>query len=150
MRTTTVLCLGLLPLVLAGCLSIRKNKSLVITPEPGVTKVSIAAEAVAKCYNLIIVTVCDMDLNLRQVGGRSPQGPQARKVRAFISANYDGIVAELKEGQGPLLAALLKLLQIPPKQQTEAVLRLKELNLQARMDAAEFTALVIENLLNAS
>ena len=148
MKTTATICLALFPFILTGCLSMRRDKALVITPEPGVTQVTVAAQAKAKCLNLILITVCSLDLDMRQVGGRSPQSPQAKKVREFIVANYEGIIAELGEGRGQLLAALLELLRVPPGQQAEAVLKLKEINLRTKKNPQAFFALVIDSLLN--
>ncbi len=109
--------------------------------------VTVTADAVAKCYDLLIVTVCKLDLNLRQVGGRSAQSPQAKKVRAFISANYDNIIGELSSGSGPNLTVLLDLLQTPEAQRVEGILAMKEFNIRAWKSAPDFATLVVDNLL---
>ena len=147
MRKSTALCLALFPFLLTGCISTRSRKTLVITPEPGAVSVTVTADAVAKCYDLLIVTVCKLDLNLRQVGGRSAQSPQAKKVRAFISANYDNIIGELSSGSGPNLTVLLDLLQTPEAQRVEGILAMKEFNIRAWKSAPDFATLVVDNLL---
>ncbi len=149
MRRTAALCLLLAPL-LAGCFTVRRSKAIAITPEPGATVITVAADAVAKCTDLILVTVCRLDLDLKRVGGLSPNSPQAKKVREFIAARYDLIVAQLAEGRGPDLESLLDLLQTPPAQRVEAVLRLKEFNLRTKGSVPAFSALVVDNLLKAS
>jgi hypothetical protein len=147
MKKSTALGLALSPFLLTGCISTRSRKVLTITPEPGATSVTVAADAVAKCYDLLIVTVCKLDLNLRQLGGRSAQSPQAKRTRAFISANYDRIIGELDSGSGQTLSALLDLLQLPANQRVEAVLQMKEFNLRAWKSAPDFTTSVVDNLL---
>ncbi|MCX5797885.1 MAG: hypothetical protein NTY77_20535 [Elusimicrobia bacterium] len=147
MQKTAALCLALFPFLLTGCMTMRSSKALTITPEPGAAKVTVAADAVAKCYNLILVEWCSLDLRMRQVGGRSANSPQAKQVRAFISVNYDNIISDLSSGSGPSLAMLLDLLQIPANLRVEAILQMKALNLQAGQNAPYFTTLVIDNLL---
>jgi len=147
MEKTTILCLALFPFLLTGCITARSNKALVITPEPGAASVTVAADAVAKCYDLILVTWCKLDLRLRQVGGRSAQSPQAKKVRDFISANHNKIIGDLSYGSGQNLSTLLDLLQTPADQQVEAILKMKEFNIRTWKSSPDFTTLVIDNLL---
>lgn len=147
MRKSTALGLALFPFMLAGCMTMRRSSALTITPEPGVTKVTVAADAVAKCFNLILVEYCSLDLQMRQVGGMSAQSPQARAVRAFISANHDKIVSDLSAGHGQSLSTLLDLLRTPPDQKVEAILKMKECDIRAGENAQTFAALVIDNLL---
>jgi hypothetical protein len=134
-------------MILTGCMTMRRKQALTVATEPGVAQVTVAAEAVAKCYNLILVEYCALDLQMRQVGGPSSQSPQAKKVRAFITANYDKIVGELDSGRGPSLSALLDLLRTPAKERAEAILKMKECDVRAGQDHEEFAALVAESLL---
>jgi len=150
MKRSTTLSLALSAVLLSGCLTMRDSKGIVIAPEPGAASVTVAADAVAKCYNLLLVTWCSLDLRLRQVGGRSAQSPQAKRVRAYISANYGKIIGQLDSGSGPELAALLDLLQTPGPQRFEAILAMKGFNLRAPRNAAAFAALVVDNLLKFS
>ncbi len=150
MRTSTISSIALFPFLLTGCMTMRNSKAIAITPEPGTTTVTVAADAVARCYNLLLVELCSLDLRLRQVGGISTQSPQAKKIRAFISANYDRIISDLSSGSGQGLSALLDLLRIPADQKVEAILDMKAFNIQARQNVQDFTTLVIDKLLKSA
>ncbi|MBI5239863.1 MAG: hypothetical protein HY926_05285 [Elusimicrobia bacterium] len=149
MRRTTLLSLMLAPL-LAGCFSFRRSKAIVITPEPGATNITVVADAVAKCTDLILITVCKLDLDLKRTGGISPNNPQVVKIREYIAANYARIISDLSAGSGQNLSALLELLRIPADQRVEAIFKLKEFNLRARNNPPGFTSLTIDNLFKPS
>lgn len=146
MRSPAVCLLALSPL-LAGCFSVRRSKAIVIRPEPGAATVTVAAHAVARCTDLILVTLCKLDLDLKQVGGRSASNPRAGKAREHITANYPALREELKTGSGPVLDALLVLLAVPPEQRVEAVLRLKDISIRMGDDPPAFAGLAVDLLL---
>jgi len=145
MKRIALLSLALIPL-LTGCFSFRRSKAITIRPEPGASNITVVANAVAKCTDLLIITLCKLDLDLRRTGGINPNDPQAKKVKEFIAANYDRIVGELAAGSGPNITALLDLLRMPPDQRVEAVFKLKEFNMRARANPQGFTALTIDLL----
>lgn len=145
MRITFFLSLALIPL-LAGCFSFRRTKAITIRPEPGASNITVVANAVAKCTDLIIITLCKLDLDLKRIGGISPTDPQVIKIREYITANYSRIISDLSAGSGQNLAALLELLKVPDAQRVETIFKLKEFNLRARNNPEGFTSLVLDNL----
>jgi hypothetical protein len=145
MKRSALLSLALIPL-LAGCFSFRRSKAIVINPEPGASSITVVADAVAKCTDLILVTLCKLDLDLKRIGGISPTDPGAVKIREHIAANYGKIISDLGAGSGPNLAALLELLKIPDAQRVETIFKLKEFNLRARNNPPGFTSLTLDNL----
>jgi hypothetical protein len=150
MRKSSILCLAFFPFTLTGCMTMHSSKALAITPEPGATRVTVAADAVAKCYNLILLEWCSLDLRLRQVGGRSSSSPQAKKIHDFILSHYDQIIGDLSTGSGRSLSTLLDLLRIPAEQRVEAILDMKGYDIRAPKSAPDFAALVIDNLLKSA
>lgn len=150
MKYSAALCLALFPFTLTGCVTVHNSKSLVVTPEPGAAKAMVIADASARCYDFILVSWCKLDLALRQVGGRTANGPQAKKIREFISANYEELVDDLSSGSGRSLSTLLDLLQIPAQRHVEAILQMKGLHAQAKQSAPDFAALVIDRLFKSA
>ena len=65
----------MIPFVAAGCMTLRRSKDLVITPEPGTTKIVVSGEATARCFNLILVTVCRMGLEMHESYAQKAEPP---------------------------------------------------------------------------
>ena len=145
MKRTTLLSLALIPL-LTGCFSFRRTKAITIRPEPGASNITVVANAVAKCTDLLIITLCKLDLDLKRTGGISPSDPQVIKIREYVAANYEGIIRDLSAGSGQNLSALLELLKISDDQRVETIFKLKEFNLRARNNPPGFTSLTLDNL----
>jgi hypothetical protein len=145
MKKTSLLSLALIPL-LTGCFSFRRTKAITIRPEPGASSITVVANAVAKCTDLILITLCKLDLDLKRTGGISPNDPQVIKIREYIAANYDRIISELGAGSGQNLSALLELLKIPEDQRVETIFKLKGFNLRARDNPPGFISLTLDNL----
>ena len=65
MKIIPLLFVGMLPL-LEGCVTVNASKSLVITPQPGATKVAVTSNAVAHCYDVFWIMWCKLELDLQE------------------------------------------------------------------------------------
>lgn len=68
-------------LSLSGCISLTASKSLIVTPEPGETKIAVTANAVTRCKDYFIFYRCTLNLDLKQdkPGQAEPVQPQKRR-----------------------------------------------------------------------
>ena len=65
MKRIVIMGLALFPL-LVGCVTVRDSKSLVITPEPGASKIAVTANATARCQDFFFVMSCTLALDVKE------------------------------------------------------------------------------------